>query len=178
MDQPDARTTQAQVTSGRRHHDRVLVVILVVALVGAGYFTYRQYDDHRAHDRTGNFRTEAIETASDIAVDLATISPATAKADIEALAARGTPEFASQIRSNLDGQVDLITDNKVKSSGEVTGAGIVELKSSSATVAVALRSEVTNGATGGAAEERFYRMTVALKRTDGEWFASEVVFIQ
>jgi len=75
--------------------------------------------------------------------------------------------------------VDLISSNKVSSTGKVQSAGIVDLEDEQATVAVALVSQVRNSATKNAGEERSYRMTVSLERSDnGPWLASQVVFVQ
>ncbi|MFC7500627.1 hypothetical protein [Nocardioides sp. GCM10030258] len=158
---------------------RIACGVSAAALVATGYFAVDQVREYHDHQVRSDSQKEAVETAERVALGLATISPKTAREDIDALAAQGTPEFAKQVRSNLDDQVDLIAANKVSSSGEVRSSGVVELKDEEATIAIAMVTEVKNSATKDKADERSYRMTVSLERKeDGPWLASEVVFVQ
>jgi len=177
MEEPAARPAREVARWSVRQRLAALAAGLV--LVGAGGLTVDQFREYRADQRLADDRGDVLRTAKEIAAALATISPDSARQDIEALAERGTPEFAEQVRSNLDAQVDLISSNEVSSTGKVQSAGIVDLEDEQATVAVALVSQVRNSATKKAGEERSYRMTVSLERIDnGPWLASQVVFVQ
>lgn len=166
-DTPDAMT-------GRKLVAGVLGLVVAAGVVG----TTHQALAYRADAARDDARATAVTAAENVAVGLATISPKTAASDIEALARLGTGEFAEQLRTNLDKQVELIKTNRVSSTGEVREAGLVSLDGDKASVAVAVSSTVRNRA-GAKDEQRWYRMTIQLERQEDEsWLASEVVFVQ
>jgi Mce-associated membrane protein len=158
---------------------RQLVAAALGGLVAAAAVaTVVQALEYRADAERDSARSDAVAAAGSVAVGLATISPKTAAHDIEALAALGTEDFAKDLRTNLDQQVELIKKNRVSSTGEIREAGLVSLEDGKASVAVAIASTVTNRA-GAKGEQRWYRMTIQLEQQeDGSWLASEVEFVQ
>jgi Mce-associated membrane protein len=161
-----------------RKRRQLVAAALGVVVAAAAVATVLQALEYRADAERDNARSEAVAVAGRVAVGLATISPKTAARDIEALAALGTEDFAKELRTNLDQQVELIKKNRVSSTGEIREAGLVSLEGDEASVAIAIASTVTNRA-GAKGEQRWYRMTIQLERQgDGSWLASEVEFVQ
>lgn len=177
MDESATRTAE-ELDSHWSTRQKALLAGSLLAVAVAGTFVFREWGEYRDDQAVETAQSSAVQAAEDVAVKLATIRPDSAREDIEALAEQGTPEFAKQVRANIDDQVDLITDNKVASKGEVEAAGLVDLDGDRATVAIAMTSQVTNGASKGKDEDRSYRMTVSLERAGDRWLASEVVFVQ
>lgn len=177
---PHARNA-ADPLKGRtpvRKRRKLVALALAVIVSAAAATTVWQVLEYRANAERDDDRNDAVDAAGSVAVGLATISPKTAARDIEALAELGTEEFAKDLRTNLDRQVELIKKNRVSSTGEIREAGLVSLEDDVATVAVAIASTVTNRA-GAKGEQRWYRMTIELERQgDGSWLASEVEFVQ
>ncbi|MEJ8279435.1 hypothetical protein [Pseudonocardia spirodelae] len=120
---------------------------------------------------------EVLQAGRQAAVNLTTIHHETAEADVARLMANATGDFGTQFGQNQQSFVDIVTKAKVDTTGEVVEAAVDRVDESSASVLVAVRSQVTNAATAEP-QNRDYRMAVDLQRQpDGRWLASGVEFV-
>lgn len=176
--QDDPSTPTRPATNRWTRRGRWLGAALAAVLVAASAFLAFQVDEYRSNSRRDDDRAKAVAAAEHVAVGLVTLKPKSAAEDIEALASLGTGDFAKQLRANLESRVDVFKKNRISSTGEVTGAGLVRLEDDTAEVAVAVKSTVRSPESKRG-DDRWYRMSLTLERSDdGEWLVSDVEFVE
>ena len=167
-------TTEASVEGGgagaatggpvRRGGLVVVTLVAVALLVACGYLGYLVWQDRRADD----LRTSAVEDASRLVIQLATYDHTDVEANLEAVTAEATPEFAEQYREVSAGLADLLSSGEGTSTGTVTHAAVQSVDPDRAVVLVFLDQEITN-VTVPEGRVDASRMVVELSRDGDRW---------
>ncbi|KLL12548.1 hypothetical protein BL254_22255 [Protofrankia sp. BMG5.30] len=148
----------------------VLVVVLVATTV---VFSLRWQNGHAADAR----RNDAVAAARQVALNLTSINFNTADADVNRLISGATGDFRNLFTQNLDSYVDIVKQNQVVTTGQVTEAGVQDINANIAHIILAVQSTVRNTAVSNG-EVRTYRMALQMERHgDGSWLVSRVDFV-
>ncbi|MEH6380784.1 MAG: hypothetical protein V7768_03625 [Dietzia cercidiphylli] len=152
-------------TPPRRNSARIVSAVVVVALVAAcAWLGYLVWSDHREDE----LRRSAVEDATRLVVQLASYDHGDVDANIEAVVADATPEFADRYREVSEGLRELLTNGQGTSTGTVTHAGVQSVDTGSAVVLVFLDQEITN-VTVPEGRVDASRMVVTLVRDGNRW---------
>ena len=122
-------------------------------------------------DRQRSDRASAISVASAEVTGLTSLSAASSDADINALLARATAGFRSDLGKQSETLKNGLTKNHVTATSSVVSAGITSYGDDKATVIVAAAGSVKNRSTA-TAQPRSYRVQVSLQKTGGTWLVS------
>lgn len=162
-----------------RHHVvlYVLALILACACVAGGVAVYRTYDNREAAETEQQRYGDVLAAASAEAVAIVTVDYRELEATYDAVTAGATGAFLKQYTDSWDDQVDLFTQSKSITSGEVRAAGVSTIDDDSATVMVAIQGTAQNASTGNKPQERRYRLRLDVVKVDGEWRTSELEFV-
>ncbi|CAN5505087.1 hypothetical protein BH11ACT8_BH11ACT8_12860 [soil metagenome] len=174
-------------TEGSRRPDRVLLVGVLLAIALAAYAVVlgvsgedrgatavpqvglaAMFDDDRAQ--------AAVTTASDQVVGLLTLDPDTVDQTLETLTARTTGDFQRQFEALVQTFASVVRKGDVSTTGEINGAGLVDLTDDTASVLVASSASVTN-TQSTTPTPRSYRMRVELQWVDTDWLVSGIEFV-
>ncbi|WP_250284053.1 hypothetical protein [Frankia sp. CiP1_Cm_nod2] len=148
----------------------VLVVVLVATTV---VFSLRWQNGHAVDAR----RADAVAAARQVALNLTSINFGTADADVNRLVSSATGDFRNLFTQNLDSYVDIVKQNQVVTTGQVTEAGVQDINASIAHIILAVQSTVRNTAVPNG-EVRTYRMALQMEHHgDGSWLVSRVDFV-
>lgn len=169
---PDTTSTPVDVrdatgAGGRRSRRGGLVVVtlVVVALLAAcGYLGYLGWQD----GREDALRRTAAEDATRLVIQLATYDHTDVSANIDAVTAEATPEFAERYREVSAGLTELLSSGEGTSTGTVTHAAVESVDADSAVVLVFLDQEITN-VTVPEGRVDASRMVVGLTRDGDRW---------
>ncbi|AVZ40866.1 MULTISPECIES: hypothetical protein [unclassified Dietzia] len=149
----------------RRSTARIVSALVVVALVAAcAWLGYLVWSDHREDE----LRRSAAEDATRLVVQLASYDHADVDANIEAVVAESTPEFADRYREVSEGLRELLANGQGTSTGTVTHAGVQSVDTERAVVLVFLDQEITN-VTVPEGRVDASRMVVTLVRGGNRW---------
>lgn len=152
-------------TLRRRSAARIVGALVVVALVAAcAWLGYLVWSDHREDE----LRRTATEDATRLVVQLASYDHTDVDANIEAVVAEATPEFADRYREVSEGLRELLTSGQGTSAGTVTHAGVQSVDTERAVVLVFLDQEVTNVTVPDGRVDAS-RMVVTLVRDGDRW---------
>ncbi|OLL73464.1 hypothetical protein Ae168Ps1_1846c [Pseudonocardia sp. Ae168_Ps1] len=174
-DVPEPESDQATTAGAvRRILPAAVVGVLALALLAtAVVFGVRWIGDLNRD----SLRDEVLQAGRQAAVNLTTIHHESAEADVARLMDSSTGDFGAQFGQNQQAFVDIVKQAKVDTTGEVVDAAIDRADDRSASVLVAIRSQVTNAATAEP-QQRDYRMAVDLELApDGRWMSSGVEFV-
>lgn len=149
--------------------ERIAAIVLVVALLAAcGVLGYLVWADHR-EDR---LRASAVEDATRLVEQLATYDHTDVDANLDAVAAEATPEFAERYREVSEGLRELLSSGEGTSTGTVLHAGVESLDPDRAVVLVFLDQEITN-VTVPEGRVDASRMVVTVVRDGDRWLLDE-----
>ncbi len=181
VDDPDS-VTPASAAKGLHPPKRgrvfrialVALSVFVVALAAATVvFGLRWRNDHAADAR----RNDAVAAARQVALNLTSINSKTADADVDRLISGATGDFRSLFTQNLDSYVDIVKQNQVVTTGQVTEAGVQDINANTAHIILAVQSTVRNTAVPNG-EVRTYRMALQMEHHgNGSWLVSRVDFV-
>lgn len=148
-------------------------VVVVLALVAAGTYLFVGLRASNADDaRAERF----VQTARQTVLNLTTIHPDSAQADVDRLLAGASGDFKAEFEGREGPFVEVVQQAQVDSNGEIIEAGIESSADDYAEVLVAARAMVQNSD----AEEpqpRDFRLRVRVVDTDGVMTASRVEFV-
>ncbi|GAA4548479.1 hypothetical protein [Pseudonocardia xishanensis] len=170
-DAADSSASEPHRPTSRRARWIVLLVLLalLLGLVASGLL----YLSDRSREAS---RAEALDAARSAAVALTSMNFDSADADVQRVIDAGTGEFGDLFRQNLDSYIGMVRESKVDSTGEVTGAALIESGSSTAEALVAVRSMVDNSSSPEA-EPRLYRMRLEMMKEDDRWLVNKLDFV-
>jgi Mce-associated membrane protein len=150
----------------------VLAILLVGALVAAGFLTFLVVRDARA----SSSRADALRTARQLTVNFTTLDYRTFDRDASTVVGLSSGDFRAQFRNATAGLKQQVTANKTVSKGEVLEAGLVSFDPDSARALVVADASVTNvSAPKGAV--RHYRMQLDLVRERAGWRVVDLQFV-
>ncbi|WP_131767391.1 hypothetical protein [Candidatus Protofrankia californiensis] len=152
----------------------VALSVLVVALVAATVVFGLRWQNDRAADAR---RNDAVDAARQVALNLTSINFNTADADVNRLISGATGDFRNLFTQNLDSYVDVVKQNQVVTTGQVTEAGVQDINGNTAHIILAVQSTVRNTAVPNG-EVRTYRMALQMEHHgNGSWLVSRVDFV-
>lgn len=155
---------------------RVRLVLIGVGMVVAAVFAVDRVVALRDAGSMAADRREVVDVASAQVLGLTTVSAKTSAQEIDALAARATAGFRTELRDQAQAFRSALKESKVSSTGTVASAGVVSLTDSRAEVLVAATSQVKN-VKMKQAEPRQYRMRIELAKSKGQWLVSGLEFV-
>ncbi|MEU0562658.1 hypothetical protein [Dactylosporangium sp. NPDC006015] len=152
----------------------VLVVVMCVALTGAGVFGSRWYGDRmldRAHQ-------QALAAAKQTTVNFVSVSAASVDRDLQRIVAGATGDFRDEFTRGQTQVRAAIVENNVESRGTVLRAALVSGDRSAAVVLVAVDATVRNAKSPeGRASHFRIQLDVAHDRGSGRWLVSRLQFV-
>lgn len=165
-DEKDEKTVATEATVRRRRSTgRVVITLVVVVLLAAcAYLGYLVWTDNREEE----LRRDATEEASRLVVQLASYDHADVDANLDAVVAESTPDFADRYREVSEGLRELLISGQGTSTGTVTHAAAQSVDGQRAVVLLFLDQEVTN-VTVPEGRVDASRMVVTLVRDGDRW---------
>ncbi|MDX2357481.1 hypothetical protein [Dietzia sp. PP-33] len=159
------RASSAHEGSGRGRAGRLLGAAVVAALlVACGVLGYLVWQDHREDE----LRRTAADDASRLVVQLASYDHTDVDANLDAVTAEATPEFAERYREVSDGLRELLSSGEGTSVGTVPHSAVESVDPESAVVLVFLDQEISN-VTVPEGRVDTSRMIVTLVRDGNRW---------
>ncbi|KXF55786.1 hypothetical protein AXA44_36760 [Rhodococcus sp. SC4] len=150
--------------------------ILVAAIGAASAATAMSWGDVHDAERADALRTSAMEVARDASISLTSIKPDAAQQSIDHILSMSTGEFKDQFAQQAATVLQMVTDSKVDSTGNVVESGLVDVDDTKAQVLTAVTATVRNAQTPDG-EQRHFRMRVSLIQDDGRWMISNLEFV-
>lgn len=152
----------------------VTAVVIVALVVAAVVLLLDQRSARERDDRRQAF----VDTARQTVLNLTTIHPETAKADVDRIIAGASGQFLEEFQGREDPFVGVVQDANVTTEGEVIEAGVENgtETSISADVLVAARTMVSSKEQPEPSP-RDFRMRVTISDVDGKLTASKVEFV-
>ncbi|WP_245709113.1 hypothetical protein [Rhodococcus tukisamuensis] len=177
VDETVADEETPPAAQGRRRPRLAAIVagVLVAALAVAAVLLL--IDRTSANERDAR-RNAFVQTARQTMLNLTTITPDTAKEDVERILAGASGEFKSEFDGRQDPFVSVVKEASVTTEGSIVESGLESESDDgkSATVLVAARANVTmpDQSQGG---PRDFRMRVTVTDDGGTMTASKVEFV-
>ncbi|MBB1032127.1 hypothetical protein G6027_14815 [Dietzia sp. SLG310A2-38A2] len=138
--------------------------IVVVLLVACSVLGYLVWQDHREDE----LRRSAAEDASRLVVQLASYDHTDVDANLDAVTAEATSDFAERYREVSEGLRELLSSGEGTSVGSVPHAAVESIDTGSAVVLLFLDQEITN-VTVPEGRVDTSRMVVTLVRDGNRW---------
>lgn len=152
---------------------RALALVTVLALATAATV---QLLDLRGDDEVADARTAAVDAARAQVTGLLSVNAETDDDDIAVLLDGATSGFRDEFEKQAAAFLRSLRQGKVRSTGEVTSAGVSDFAGDHATVLVAASGTVENDQTDEP-EPRYYRLSVELEKVDDRWLVSNLEFV-
>lgn len=159
-----ARGAAAAGSSGRM----IATAVIVILLLAVGALGYLLWVEHRQDE----LRRSAAEDASRLVVQLATYDHTDVDANLDAVVADATPDFADRYREVSDGLRDLLSSGEGTSTGAVSHAAVESIDGDTAVVLVFLDQEITN-VTVPEGRVDSSRMVVTVVRDGDRWLLDD-----
>lgn len=163
------------VRTGRRRSVVLTAVFVVVllAVVAAGVYLFLGLRASSAEDaRAERF----VQTARQTVLNLTTIHPDSAQADVDRLLAGASGDFKAEFEGREGPFVEVVQQARVDSNGEIIEAGMESSGDDYAEILVAARAMVQNSDVEEA-QPRDFRLRVRIADDDGVMTASRVEFV-
>ncbi|MDJ0395327.1 hypothetical protein QMK17_18525 [Rhodococcus sp. G-MC3] len=166
------------VAAGRARSRRGIVltalfVVLVLALVTVGVYLFLGIRSADAEDA----RSELfVQTARQTVLNLTTIHPDSAQADVDRLLAGASGDFKAEFEGREGPFVQVVQQARVDSNGDIIEAGIESSGDDFAEVLVAARAMVQNS-DADQPEPRDFRLRVRVVDDGGVMTAARVEFV-
>ncbi|MCW4353394.1 hypothetical protein ONR57_08800 [Hoyosella sp. YIM 151337] len=148
-------------------------VVAIIALAGAAVYLVLELRNADARDTE---RQQYVHAARQTILNLTSITPETARDDIDRILSTATGEFEREFDGRIDPFISVVVEANVATEGEIIEAGLETETDSSATVLVAARTFVTNAALEEP-QPRDFRMRVTIVNEDGVLKTSNVEFV-
>nr|WP_296768742.1 hypothetical protein [Rhodococcus sp. (in: high G+C Gram-positive bacteria)] len=169
---PDARPA----SPGRSRRPVLLTalfVVVVLALVAAGVYLFLGIRSADADVARGE---QFVQTARQTVLNLTTIHPDSAQADVDRLLAGASGDFKAEFEGREGPFVQVVQQARVDSNGEIIEAGIESSGDDFAEVLVAARAMVQNS-DADQPEPRDFRLRVRVVDDGGVMTAARVEFV-
>jgi len=163
-DSPGDTPAPSAAADRPRRRGLVVVPILVALLVACGYLGYLVWQDREDEQ----LRSTAAAEASRLVEQLATYDHADVDANLEAVTAEATPDFAESYREVSDGLRELLSSGEGASTGTVVRSAVESVADDSAVVLVFLDQEISNVTVPDGRVDAS-RMVVGLSRDGDRW---------
>lgn len=152
-----------------------LSALLVALLLGAGLLGWHRYQAGRIADD----RSQALQTARDVASNLTTITSDNFNGQIDALSKISTSTFKDQMTGYSAMFGALLKQGNVSLRGTITSAGLetVDRDKGTASALVTVSTLITSGQQPQGVPQSF-GLSVALQRDGDRWLASNVEFLR
>lgn len=150
----------------------VVTLMLCVTGAGSGYILWKHHVAVREREKTAEFVTGAREAV----IALMSLGFQNAKQNAQRVVDDSTGEFRDDFTKHLNDFTKDLEQAKVTTTVTVNGAAVQAIKGDSATVLVAVTSEVSNSA-GAQHEPRAWRLIVTVTRDSGKPKMSKLEFV-
>lgn len=166
------------VLAGWRHRPLRTVgyaafALLLTALVTMGTVYYQRA--HAVTELNGS-RQAALNTARQVAAALTNVDAKSVDRDVERLMRGTTGDFKRQFGRQSQAFRQVITKDRVSSSGTVTEAALSRMEGNSAVALTAVQAKVRNAASPEG-QQRQYRFRLTLQRKADKWLVSNLEFV-
>lgn len=149
---------------------RVLPILLGVALVAAVSVSgFQMYTDHR----DAAARQEALDTARAYSIAMSTFDYRNLDANMGAIAAMSTDEFAGTYRNMIDSLREMVAGGQGGATALVSNIAVESIDDSAATVLV-FADQATRNITAPQGNTQTYRLVISLVRSDDHWLVDHV----
>lgn len=171
-------TESPDTTDGRKSGRRGLVstalfVVVVLVLLAASVYLFLGIRSANADDaRAERF----VQTARQTVLNLTTIHPDSAQADVDRLLEGASGDFKAEFEGREGPFVEVVQQARVDSNGEIIEAGIESSGDGFAEVLVAARAMVQNS-DAAEPQPRDFRLRIRVVDDDGVLTASRVEFV-
>lgn len=150
-----------------------VAALATVALLGAsGYMVWT----HRGAEKLRQQNAEYAAAARQSVATLMSLDFNKAEEDVQRIIDNSTGQFKTDFESQAADFVKVAQDSKVATEVSVNSTAVESMSDDSAEVLVAASSRVTNTA-GANQEPRTWRLSVSLKREDGQIKMAKVEFV-
>lgn len=150
-----------------------LAVLAIIVLTAAAAYLALQLRHADARDAE---RQQYVQAARQTVVNLTSITPETARDDIDRILSTATGDFEREFDGRIDPFVSVVVEADVATEGEIIEAGLESETDQSATVLVAARTYVTNAALEEP-QPRDFRLRVTIVDEEGVLKTSNVEFV-
>jgi Mce-associated membrane protein len=158
---------------GRPSYPVAGLTLLAVLLVAAsGYLGWSLHNDSEATTERASILTAAQQEAA----ALTTLSSETGSKDYDAVLAGSAGDLKEQLSAGRSQFLKTLGTAGVSSVGTVLDAGVVSVKSGTATVLIDVKASVRNKQTAKP-EERAYHWQASLVSSDGKWLVTSLEFV-
>jgi Mce-associated membrane protein len=164
------------VTSANRWLTMLLVVLLVLAVLGAA-LVWRTHGDRADAAMRQERYGDVLAAASREVTAFVNIRYDHASESVRAVAAGATGDFRARYVRSARHQIAVLKRHRSLSTGRVVWAGVAAVTPDRATVIVATTGSVSNNRTQGKKEPRDYRFRVSLVREGGRWLTANLQFV-
>jgi Mce-associated membrane protein len=149
-----------------------LTVLAVLLAAAAGYLGWSLHNDSEATAQRASILTAARQEAA----ALTTLSSTTGAKDYDAVLAGSAGNLKEQLSAGRKQFLKTLGTAGVSSVGTVLDAGIVSVKSGTATVLIDVKASVRNKQTDKP-EQRAYHWQASLVSSDGKWLVTSLEFV-
>ncbi|UVE93958.1 hypothetical protein [Dietzia sp. B32] len=166
-----AGAEQAEPGAERRRGraGRIVTALVIVALLAAtGILGYLTWQNHR----DAELRRSASDDATRLVTQLATYDHTDVDANLDAVVADATPDFAERYREVSDGLRELLASGEGTSTGTVTHAAVESVDGDRAVVLVFLDQEISNVTVPDGRVDSS-RMVVTVVRDGDRWLLDD-----
>lgn len=168
--------TEVASTGAVRSHVKlaaIIGIVLALALGGlTGWLGWNAYKSHKADEQRNLFQ----QVGRQVALNLTTIDFEHAEADVQRILDSATGPFHDDFQQRAAPFIDVVTQAKSKSVGNLTEAGLESDNENEGQVIVAVTVNTTNA---GAPEQepRSWRMRITVQKVNDEAKVSSVEFV-
>jgi Mce-associated membrane protein len=167
------KTRERGLRVGRPSYPVASLTLLAVLLAAAaGYLGWSLHNDSEATAERASILTAAQQEAA----ALTTLSSTTGSKDYDAVLAGSAGDLKQQLSAGRKQFLKTLGTAGVSSVGTVLDAGIVSVKSGTATVLIDVKASVRNKQTAKP-EQRAYHWNATLVSSDGKWLVTSLEFV-
>jgi Mce-associated membrane protein len=167
------KTRERGLRVGRPSYPVAGLTLLAVLLAAAcGYLGWSLHNDSEATAERASILTAAQQEAA----ALTTLSSETGSKDYDAVLAGSAGDLKQQLSAGRKQFLKTLGTAGVSSVGTVLDAGVVSVKSGTATVLIDVKAAVRNKQTAKP-EQRAYHWQATLVSSDGKWLVTSLEFV-
>jgi Mce-associated membrane protein len=167
------KTRERGLRVGRPSYPVAGLTVLAVLLAAAA--VYLGWSLHNDSEATAE-RASVLTAAQQEAAALTTLSSETGAKDYDAVLAGSAGDLKEQLSAGRSQFLKTLGTAGVSSVGTVLDAGVVSVKSGTATVLIDVKATVRNKQTAKP-EQRAYHWRASLVSSDGKWLVTSLEFV-
>ena len=167
------KTRERGLRVGRPSYPVAGLTVLAVLLAAAA--VYLGWSLHNDSEATAE-RASVLTAAQQEAAALTTLSSETGAKDYDAVLAGSAGDLKEQLSAGRSQFLKTLGTAGVSSVGTVLDAGVVSVKSGTATVLIDVKATVRNKQTAKP-EQRDYHWKASLVSSDGKWLVTSLEFV-